>query len=277
MSEQADRVRLLPWTGAHGQPCLLLTGGDGSASRLADRIESVQLGLAHRLLGRTRDLLAAGGLGDRELGLLADQLADALSDTLRIATSRGSRLGGWQRAPEGGTAGGVVGETTGGATDGPLPAMDVLRHVWGCRPAGLRAHSLLALPGRDLSSARAARRHVRDTARSWGLSRSSVDDLESISGELVANALEHSDSRTITVTCALTADRIVIGVTDEGAGRRPYADRPGTPCPPGPESEHGRGLLITDVLAARWGAQPSGSGLTVWAEVLADAPGDAVR
>ncbi|WP_280890165.1 hypothetical protein [Streptomyces sp. LBL] len=47
----------------------------------------------------------------------------------------------------------------------------------------------------------------------------------------------------------------------------------------GPESEHGRGLLITDVLAARWGTQPSGSGLTgltgqtVWAEILADAPG----
>jgi anti-sigma regulatory factor (Ser/Thr protein kinase) len=275
MSEEADRVRLLPWTGAHGQPCLLLTEGDGSASRLADRIESVQLGLADRLLGRTRDLLAVGGMGDGELGVLADQLAEALSDTLRIAASRGTRLGGRQPVPAGGATDGTG--TVGGATDGPPSAMDVLHHVWGCRPAGLRAYSLLALPGRDLASARAARHHVRDTARSWGLPRSASDDLESITAELVANALEHSDSHTITVTCARTADRIVIGVTDEGGGWRPYADRPGPPRTPGPECEHGRGLLITDVLAARWGTRTSGAGLTVWAEILADAPGVVAR
>lgn len=45
MNEGADRLRLLPWTGVQGQPCLLLTDGDGGvASRLADRIEEVQLG-----------------------------------------------------------------------------------------------------------------------------------------------------------------------------------------------------------------------------------------
>ncbi len=40
------------------------------------------------------------------------------------------------------------------------------------------------------------------------------------------------------------------------------------PRSPSPERERGRGLLITDALAARWGTRQSGDGLTVWAEVF---------
>ncbi|MEV0641100.1 ATP-binding protein [Streptomyces sp. NPDC050619] len=142
----------------------------------------------------------------------------------------------------------------------------------------LLAFTLLTLPGHDLASARAARHHVRDMARSWSLPTGAADDLESITAELVANALEHSDSRTLTVTCALTVGRVAVSVTDEGEardGRTPIA--PGAPRTPPPEHEHGRGLLITDSLAARWGSRQSGEGLTVWAEVLAGASKDAAR
>ncbi|GGT92842.1 ATP-binding protein [Streptomyces coeruleorubidus] len=48
---------------------------------------------------------------------------------------------------------------------------------------------------------------------------------------------------------------------------------PAPPRPPNPEQGRGRGLLITDALAARWGIQRSGGGLTVWAEVLIRASG----
>ncbi|GAB2820320.1 ATP-binding protein [Streptomyces chlorus] len=127
---------------------------------------------------------------------------------------------------------------------------------------GLRAYSLRTFPGQDLASARAARRHVRDTVQPWGLPPEAVDDLELITGELVANALEHTDSRTITVTCGLTAEAAAVGVTDEGESGAAVV--PGTA-----EGEHedGRGLLITDALASRWGSLRTGRGLTVWAEV----------
>ena len=45
---------------------------------------------------------------------------------------------------------------------------------------GLRAFGLLSLPGADLVSVGAARRYVRDMARSWGLLSDAVDDLESV-------------------------------------------------------------------------------------------------
>ncbi|WTT98296.1 ATP-binding protein [Streptomyces sp. NBC_00076] len=134
----------------------------------------------------------------------------------------------------------------------------------GPHPAPVEAVIPLTLPGHDRASARAARRHVRDTTRSWGLPSRATDDLETIAGELVANAVEHSGSHTITVTCALSAGSATISVTDEGGGTR----MPMAPAvPPPPDQEHGRGLLITDALADRWGTRRAGGELTVWAEV----------
>jgi anti-sigma regulatory factor (Ser/Thr protein kinase) len=239
-----NQLRLLPWTGAHGKPCLLVTAGDGGASRLADRIETVQLGLADRLLTRTRDMLAASGPSMAEMLALAPQLADALADALLIARSRGARLGAAGRVRPGEAPDGITTES--------------------------RAYGRRTFPGDDLASAPDARRYVRDTARSWALPPGVTDDLETIAGELVANALEHSDSRTVTVACALTPWSVAIGVTDQGGGRTP--ETAATPVAlPGPDQEHGRGLLITQALAHRWGTWPTGGGLTVWAEVPVEA------
>ncbi|WP_217143734.1 ATP-binding protein [Streptomyces sp. AC627_RSS907] len=236
MNDETDRVRLLPWTGVHGRTALLLTDGDGPVSRLADRMEAVQLGLGERLLGRARELLTASRPEGEELRLLTDQLADALEDSLLIARSRGMRLGETGRGPAGGTS-----------------------------PA-LRAYGLLTLPGQDLASARAARHYVRDTCRSWALPRGTTDDLVAITGELVANALEHTGSSTVTITCALTAGAVTVGVTDDGrSGGTPVISASAGACEA--EREGGRGLLITDALAARWGTRRTGGGLTVWAEV----------
>lgn len=202
----------------------------------------MQTSLAGRLLGRTRDLLVAGGMSSNDLGLLAGQLADALADVLVVAESRRRRLPG------------------------------VADHVPAFVLPGLRTYSLRIFPGQDLASARAARRHVRDTVQQWGLPPEAVGDLELITGELVANALEHTDSRTITVTCGLTAEAAAVGVTDEGeSGAAVVPVVPEVPEVPRNEQENGRGLLITDAPAARWGSLRTGEGLTVWAEVAADA------
>ncbi|MGW0884499.1 ATP-binding protein [Streptomyces sp. NPDC002671] len=256
MNGEADRVRLLPWTGAHGQPSLLLTDGDGTASKLADRIENVQLGLADRLLGRTRQALSECSPDAGDIAGLAAQLVDALADTLLIAKSRGARLGG-------------TGRTLAGDVPAvPLP-VEVVNGVVADGLAAPRAYGVHSFPGDDLASAPAARRHVRDTARSWGLPPGVTDDLETIAGELVANALEHSDSLTITVTCALTARSVTISVTDEGNGSAPVPHVMPARLS-GPDQEEGRGLLIAEALATRWGTRWTGDSLTVWVEVLID-------
>ncbi|MFF0161529.1 ATP-binding protein [Streptomyces sp. NPDC005263] len=240
-SGETSHARLLPWTGAHGQACLLVTDGDGAVSRIADRAEDVQLGLAQRLLVRAREVVAMPELSAGELGELTVQLVDALHDALLIAGCRSARLA-WA-------------EQSGVREQDGTP---------GARPTPVEAVVRLTLPGHDRASAGVARRHVRDTARSWGLPSGATDDLETITGELVANAVEHSGSHAITITCALSARSATVSVTDGGGGRQ----MPVAPAvPPPPDQEHGRGLLITDALADRWGTRRAGGELTVWAEV----------
>jgi hypothetical protein len=87
-----NELRLLPWTGPDGKPCFLSTDDSGGyMSRLADNIESVQLGTATELLDQAIDMLATDTAPDDML-LLAKNLIGALKDTLRVATSRGHRL-----------------------------------------------------------------------------------------------------------------------------------------------------------------------------------------
>ncbi|GGQ04407.1 hypothetical protein GCM10010233_21350 [Streptomyces pseudogriseolus] len=89
----SNELRLLPWTGPDGKPCFLSTDdNDGHMSRLADNLESVQLGMATELLDQALDMLAEADTEPNDLRLLAKDLTGALRDTLRVATSRGHRL-----------------------------------------------------------------------------------------------------------------------------------------------------------------------------------------
>ncbi|MFJ2948725.1 hypothetical protein ACIO8H_14005 [Streptomyces sp. NPDC087226] len=88
-----NELRLLPWTGPDGKPCFLSTDDNGGhMSRLADNMESVQLGMATELLGQAVEILAAADTDPDDLRLLTKDLTGALRDTLRVATSRGHRL-----------------------------------------------------------------------------------------------------------------------------------------------------------------------------------------
>ncbi|WP_318203434.1 hypothetical protein [Streptomyces sp. SCL15-4] len=84
--------RLLPWTGDEGKPCYVLGDGTGYVSRLADQVESVQLGMAGDLLDHAAELLAEDRLTDRELRYLARRLTESLREVKRVAESRGARL-----------------------------------------------------------------------------------------------------------------------------------------------------------------------------------------
>lgn len=61
-------------------------------SRMADNVESVQLGMAGDLLGHAADLLADRKVTGPELHFLASRLSESLRDVKRVAESRGSRL-----------------------------------------------------------------------------------------------------------------------------------------------------------------------------------------
>ncbi|MEU9973047.1 hypothetical protein [Streptomyces sp. NPDC051014] len=85
-------LRLLPWVGPEGKPCYLSTDdAEGFMSRLADHIEAIQLGMACELLEQATPILDDETASGEELSLLAAQLAGALRDVLRVATSRGNR------------------------------------------------------------------------------------------------------------------------------------------------------------------------------------------
>jgi hypothetical protein len=88
-----NELRLLPWSGPEGKPCYLSTDDqNGYMSRLADNIESVQLGTAAELLEQASATLAAQDTCPEDLRQLAQELTRALRDVLRVATSRGHLL-----------------------------------------------------------------------------------------------------------------------------------------------------------------------------------------
>lgn len=86
-------TRLLPWSGPEGKPCYLLTddGRGGYLSRLADNIESVQLGMGSEHLGHARELIDDPKAGSAEPATFV-RLTESLGDAIRVAESRGARL-----------------------------------------------------------------------------------------------------------------------------------------------------------------------------------------
>jgi anti-sigma regulatory factor (Ser/Thr protein kinase) len=119
-----------------------------------------------------------------------------------------------------------------------------------------------------------ARLHARNIAREWGLHHL-ADTIELVVSELVTNAVKAStdqDQRPHYAdehgpTCIhlrLSADRraALVEVQDENL-KLP------TPNQPGLDDESGRGLMLVEALAERWGwdLAPTGKGKIVWALV----------
>ncbi|AIA04204.1 hypothetical protein SAZ_19735 [Streptomyces noursei ZPM] len=86
--------RLLPWVSPEGKTCFLLGDGKGFVSRMADRVEAVQLEMADGLVAHADGMLGEARLSEGELRFLARNLTRALRDVRRVAVSRGARLGG---------------------------------------------------------------------------------------------------------------------------------------------------------------------------------------
>ncbi|MGW3078205.1 MULTISPECIES: ATP-binding protein [unclassified Kitasatospora] len=88
------------------------------------------------------------------------------------------------------------------------------------------------------------------------------DSAELLLSELFANAVQHCDApddRRIEVRFSLAGSRLRVEVHDAGD------DRPSLRAA-APDDEHGRGLLLVNELAERWGCadRPCGIGKFVW-------------
>ncbi|MFE1443957.1 ATP-binding protein [Streptomyces sp. NPDC058739] len=122
-------------------------------------------------------------------------------------------------------------------------------------------------------SARLARRLAARCMREWGHPRMSDASctVALVVGELAANAVRHgrAPGRDFGVRLALdeVAGLVRIEIADATAAKRPLTVVPSSY----PEGESGRGLLLVDVLAVRWGWAPRRPvGKTVWAEVCVE-------
>ncbi len=105
---------------------------------------------------------------------------------------------------------------------------------------------------------RDARRFTADTLHAWGVD-GTVEEAELIVSELVTNAFRHAESVS-RLALSLNSDCLRIEVVDYGPGgavrRRTRPDDIG-----------GRGLLLVEIMADRWGAQHDGYEHVVWCEL----------
>lgn len=118
--------------------------------------------------------------------------------------------------------------------------------------------SSLDLPA-ELASAREARRFVAECAARM-YRPEVVETAQLLVSELVTNAVAHAGTR-VEVECALTEEGLRVSVCD-GSSQLP------TPGQPDAWDEQGRGLVLVDTLASRWGtdAHPD-NGKAVWFEL----------
>jgi anti-sigma regulatory factor (Ser/Thr protein kinase) len=110
----------------------------------------------------------------------------------------------------------------------------------------------------DHAAAAKARRFVAETMRAWGCD-DAIPDAELLVSELVTNAVLHARSAT-RVTIERDGATLRFSVYDSSPTRPRLRDY-------GPEAVTGRGLLLVDRIARRWGVEPDAAGKCVWFEV----------
>ncbi|MEU9481269.1 ATP-binding protein [Streptomyces sp. NPDC048191] len=114
--------------------------------------------------------------------------------------------------------------------------------------------------------ARLARLLATEQLRTWGLP---FETAQHIVAELAANAATHGrvPGRSFRLTLYVVGETLRIEVTDTRGDRTPRIQ------PPSAEGESGRGLVVVDALADRWGVSAGRTPRkTVWAEVTVRAP-----
>ncbi len=106
---------------------------------------------------------------------------------------------------------------------------------------------------------------ARSTVTRWlmdALDPVCVEDVKLLVSELVTNAVRHPrGAGRIVLELAIAAGHVRVEVSDPGSG----FTKPKVDAPP-PDAPGGRGLLIVDRVASRWGVTP-GRHTRVWFEL----------
>lgn len=90
---KAPLGRLLPWT-ENGKSCWLSPASEGGVlSVMADAAEADMMRSGREVLAHVRGILEDQELSNTELRFISVRLAENLAEVLRVAQSRGIRLG----------------------------------------------------------------------------------------------------------------------------------------------------------------------------------------
>ncbi|WP_345431581.1 ATP-binding protein [Actinoallomurus vinaceus] len=128
-------------------------------------------------------------------------------------------------------------------------------------PADMTVLGVIALPGTEHSVA-VGRGFVRDTL---GSHHPALDGVGLSVSELATNAIRHTLSGAggrFTIRLAAADRRIRAEVVNDGV----IDGEPHLRSEPPTDAEHGRGLLLIEALADRWGVTRCAGRTTVWAE-----------
>ena len=112
----------------------------------------------------------------------------------------------------------------------------------------------------ELASPAAARAFVRSELEQQAVPEPPLETAILLTSELVSNALLHARTE-VDLLLIMAASGVRVEVHD-GSARQP---RP--PSPASLDSTTGRGLLMVEALAGRWGVDGTGDGKTVWFEL----------
>lgn len=135
--------------------------------------------------------------------------------------------------------------------DGPLPDPG---DEFDVRQAGV------VLDG-EPRSAGVARRFLRETLAAWGVDDETSDNAQLCLSELVTNVVMHAHSGA-ELTVRLEREVLTVVVRDVG-GPRSVAEAVAAPSRD-ELAVYGRGLLLVEAIADRWGSQSDASGTRAW-------------
>ena len=121
----------------------------------------------------------------------------------------------------------------------------------------------LTLPHAPASASR-ARRALVEHLRGYGVPEGPVADAELALSEMVGNAVRHARPRSdgsLLAKCEVDDGSIFLTVIDGGGESTPSV------LSTAPDQGSGRGLVIVNAIANRWGVERYGTDTRVWAEL----------